>query len=109
MRCSRLHFPEQGVELVADGVLDRHLQRRQQERKPYIELDVVLAHSHLSGESRPLERNIVTVPGALEIEALVKILGDLLRSRFGLLVLELVPALNRNRGHGRPFESVAEV
>jgi hypothetical protein len=45
----------------------------------------------------------------LEIEALVEILGDLLRSRLGLLVLELVPAMNRNRGHDRPFESVAEV
>jgi hypothetical protein len=45
----------------------------------------------------------------LEIEALVEILGDLLRSCLRLLVLELVPALNQDRGHDWPFESVAEV
>ena len=51
---------------------------------------LVLADVHRAADAGPLELDVVAVPRVVEVEALVQVLGDLLRDVLRLLVRELV-------------------
>ena len=71
-------------------------------RKPSLQSSshFVLVHDQLAGEPRPRERDAVAVPLVVEGEALVQVLGDLLRGFLRLLVRQVVLLGDRDRGHG---------
>src|SRR5215813_12954640 len=91
---------EQRVELAVDRLLDRPLERGEEERKLHIEADVGLADLQRAGQSGSLERDVVAVPRIIEIEARFEIARDLLGGILRLLMVEPVAAFDGDFGHG---------
>ena len=80
-------------------LLDRRLERRQQEGERHVEPNLLLRDVHRAADAGALEIDAIAAPGVFEREARLQIARDLLRGIFGFLVRKSMLLRDRYRRH----------